>query len=266
MTELVWDQVGDRKYEAGVDRCVLYMQDGRAVAWNGITSIDEQPDQTSESFYLDGVKFLERVRPGDYAGSIKAYTYPVEFDEVLGMEAGEHGLLFHNQQPQSFSLCYRTGIGNDSDGMDHGYKIHILYNLVAIPDAFSYQTLGQIANPVEFGWTMRGVPEIIAGHRPTVHVSFNSTSMEHIHREELEEVLYGTDTTDPSLPTLSELLVLLESFGSLIITDNGDGTWTANDPNDSFITMTSETEFRIDDADVEVIDEDTYTISTTTVE
>lgn len=262
MTALAWDEVGERTFETGVDRGVLYLASDQAVAWNGLTSVEEQSSRESQSFYLDGVKFLERVSPGDFSGVIRAYTYPVEFEVVQGVQEIYDGLSIYDQPSRSFSLSYRTKIGNDVDGEDHGYKLHILYNLIAIPDSVGYSSINESVTPIEFSWTLKGTPVSLTGFRPTVHISIDSRADPDRYAA-VERLLYGTEDDDPVLPALDDFVAIFETYNDLYIVDNGDGTWTATDPGENFITMLDSTTFSIDDADVTIIDVNTYTISDT---
>jgi hypothetical protein len=266
MTKLAWDVVGERIYQAGVDHGVLYLHDGTVVPWNGLTNIEESSSPELKSFYLDGVKYLESLIPGDFVGKLKAVTYPDEFESVNGIVNVASGLTYYDQPSMSFNLSYRTKIGNDIKGLDYGYKIHILYNLIANPDASAFETFGDSgAKPIEFGWSLTGTPVKVLKFRPTVHISIDSTRTPKYILDILEGKLYGTDTNDPSLPAISEVAELLGYLGALIIIDYEDGTWIAIDESDTYITMIDDTTFQIDDADTTVVDADTYTISSTNV-
>jgi hypothetical protein len=263
MSTLTWDNVGDHLYQFGIDRGVLYLDDGNAVAWNGLRGMDEGSDAEKKAFYLDGVKFLETVTPGDFQGTLKAYTYPDEFDELTGIKEDAAGLFFHEQPTKPFSLSYRTRIANELDE-NLGYKIHILYNLRALPESHTYQTLEEQSSANEFSWSLSGVPPKITGYRPTVHVSIDSTKTPEDRLAALEEVLYGTDTTDPRLPPISEIRAYFSDYGDFVVTDNGDGSWDGYDPTDDIIYITSDdgNEFTIDHADVNYLDVDTFQITT----
>lgn len=268
MTAIVWDQVGERVYQAGVDRGVLYLVDGEvttlAVPWNGLISVEESSDSELKSFYLDGVKFLENLIPGDFQGSLKAFTYPEEFDDINGIANPASGIYYHNQPSKSFNLAYRTKIGNDVDGTDHGYRIHILYNVIAVPDSFGFETFQESdIQPVQFGWKLSGTPTKIHDLRPTVHISMDSTKTPPPIFKMLEDMLYGTATQDPYLPSMHDISRFFGFQGALVIVDNHDGTWSAVDESDTYISMLDPTTFQIDGADATYLDEVTYNISST---
>ena len=263
MARLTWDAVGQRGYQIGVSNGVLYLKDGRVAVWNGLTRVEESADAELTSYYLDGVKFLENLAPGDFSAKLKAWTYPDELDEVTGIAHAADGLSYHEQPPRSFNLSYQTRIGNDQNP-NVGYKIHLLYNLLAAPDETTFETISDETSPVEFGWSITGTPPRISGFRPTVHVSLDSTRVDPLVLQAVEDVLYGTDVSAPRFLSIGELRSLFDTVGILTIIDNGDGTWTAIDVSNEYITMDTPTQFTIAGADAEFVDATTYTISTTT--
>ena len=264
MTALVWDKAGERTYQTGVDRGVLYLHDGTVVPWNGLTGVDESTNSELKAFYLDGVKYLQTLTPGEFLGKLKAFTYPDEFDQVNGIVNPAPGLAYHEQPPKSFNVSYRTKIGNDIEGVDLGYKIHILYNVIANSDGYSFSTIQQSdLKPIEFSWSLTGTPPKVDKLRPTVHISMDSTKTPPAVWKILEDKLYGTSTTNPYLPPILEINKIFGYLGALIIVDNGDGTWSAIDESDAYITMLDPTTFQIDNADATYLDADTYEISST---
>ena len=266
MAVLTWDEIGDRVYESGVDRGVLYLQDGAVAVWNGLIGIEESPNAELKSFYLDGIKFLENLTPRDFLGKLTAFTYPDEFDTVNGIAHVAPGLSYHEQPPTSFNLSYRTRIGNDIEGDELGYRIHILYNILANPEAIAYSTLTDSGvQPITFGWTLTGTPQKIDKHRPTVHVSVDTRTTPPDILKILEGKLYGTKSTPPSLPPITEVGEYFGYRGALLIIDNGDGSWIAIDESDTYINMLEPTKFEIVGADATFIDPDTYTISSTNI-
>lgn len=263
MATIEWDKVGERFFQTGVDRGVLYLNDGGAVAWNGLLSVEDGSSKDVQSYFMDGVKYLEKISPGEYSGKLKALTYPIEFERVNGIEPVAPGLYYHDQPPQDFSLSYRTRLGDDLDSTDRGYKIHILYNLVADADAISFESISNPLKPVEFAWALTGTPPPLTGYRPTVHISIDSTLFDQESLQAIEDILYGTDTTVPRLPSIEEISQFIELLGALIIVDNGDGTWSAIDVGDAYITMLDPDTFQIDNADATYLNATTYKISTT---
>ena len=264
MTALVWDKVGTKTYQGGVDRGVLYLPDGSAVAWSGLTSVDDAATSSVKAFYLDNVKYLDDYTPGDYSGTLKAFTYPDEFDAIgNGILSDVDGFEYHDQPIQMFNLSYRTKIGNDLDGLDHGYKIHLLYNLMANPSTVTYATLSDSLSPLEFSWALTGTPSVVPGHRPTSHVTINSLTTPPVVLNALEQILYGTALSAPSLPKISDIVTLFGALGNLIIVDHGDGTWSAIDESNSYISMVTPTEFEISGADAKYLNATTYQISDT---
>jgi hypothetical protein len=263
MTALVWDKTGEKFYQTGIQCGVLYLHDGRVAVWNGLTGMDETSESELSSYYLDGVKYLENLSPGDFSGQLKAWTYPDEFDSVTGIAEVSPGLEYYEQPPKSFNLSYQTRISNDIDS-ELGYKIHLLYNLLAKPDSFAFETLSEKAEaPTEFSWSLTGTPPLLTGFRPTVHVVVDSIKTPPQTLQAIEDMIYGTATTDPRFPTIDELRGLFEVYGILVIIDNGDGTWTAIDEADDYITMNSSTQFTINNADATYLDATTYRVSTT---
>lgn len=267
MATLVWDKPGERFYQMGVDRGVLFLPDGSGIAWNGLIGVEDNSKAENRSFYLEGAKFLEIVTPGDFSGKLKAFTYPEEFDSINGIGTVVPGFNVYEQPPKHFSLSYRTLIGNDIDGTDHGYKIHILYNLVANPETIASNTLDDSnVQPIEFSWGISGIPEKIENQRPAVHVSIDSRQTPVEIMKYIEDHLYGTAVTEAQLPSIQQLSEYFGYQGSLIIIDYGDGTWSAIDESNGFITMLNETTFSIDGANATYLDADTYEISSTNVD
>lgn len=261
MTKIEWDKAGERRIQTGVDRGVIYPPSGPGVPWNGLTSVEESGARETEASYLDGVKFLERQTPGEFTGTLKAYTYPDELDELVGVTSYAPGVNIHDQSPKTFGLSYRTRIADDLQGVDAGYELHIVYNVFAAPDTKSFATLGETVTPTDFSWALTASPQRITGFRPTAHLSFDSTEIYGPALEAIEEMLYGTDLADPILPDLQTMIALFFAEGMIAIVDNGNGTWTATAPAEVISMLDSET-FQITDVDATFLDADTYQIST----
>lgn len=278
MTRLAWDKSGERIYQTGVDRGVLYVPDDdnttyRGVPWNGLTAIDQEEEGLSQTpLYFDGEIYQIARALGDFQASMKAYTYPEEFEQFEGTAQVSPGLFAYNQPVRKqFGLSYRTKIGNDIQGLDLGYKIHLCYKLSAIPDTRSFGTMDQQNSPSLFGWTIQGVPMPLSGHRPTAHLVLDTRYMDPLLVEYLERVLYGDEANDPRLPSPEEIKDLITNWSLITIIDNGDGTWTAVGPDanvhyrdaiEEFVdnTFYDQTYFIIEGGDATFIDSDTYRI------
>lgn len=213
MTRLKWDAPGARYFETGVDRGVLYPKGEDGVAWNGLTSVSESPSGGSATpYYLDGVKYLNVPGPEDFAGSIEAYTYPREFAACDGSAAAAPGFYLHQQRRKSFGLSYRTRLGNDIDGVNHGYKLHLIYNALASPTEKTYSTLGENVEPISFSWGFTTTPVKVGGvYLRTAHVTLDSTRVNSTVMKLIEDRLYGTTSRAPTLLPPEELLILLEN-------------------------------------------------------
>lgn len=260
MTKLDWDQAGERLYETGVSRGVFYGSDSKGIPWNGLTAVDEDHDTSVEPLYFDGVKYGELVNAGDFKGKIRAFTYPDEFLEYEGLDSWRPGFYLANQDKARFGLSFRTEVNNEQ-ATNIGYKIHLLYNLLAVPSTKSYKTLSLDSNPTDFEWDVTAIPEQVDKFRPTSHVVIDSRYVDPLLLLDIENLIYGTDDTEPILPQLNGLVSFVQKWGRFVVTDNGDGTWTATTPLDGIITMLDEETFQIDYETVEILDATTYKIT-----
>lgn len=264
MTKLTWDILGERFYEAGTDRGVLYLDDTGYV-WNGLVSVDESPSGGETTYYyLDGLPYVAESKPEDFKAVIEAYTWPNAFESCDGSHEIAQGLYLGQQSRKPFGLSYRTLIGNDISELDHGYKIHIVYNATAEPASRKYSTMGDTTDPTTFSWKLTTRPnkfeDAAFGIKYGSHLVLDSREVYPWAMAAVEEILYGTDEVAPRLPTPQELLTLFIDNALLQITDNGDGTWTAEGP-DTIISMLDDTTFQIDWPSAVMLDENTYTIS-----
>lgn len=215
MAELVWGAVGDRFFEAGVDRGVLYGPDGRGVVWNGLSAVRETPSGGEiSSFYQDGVKYLDRGSSEDFAGTIEAYTYPAEFEAHNGESNYGRGLLVTQQRRLPFSFSYRTLVGNDTNGQDHGYKIHIVYNALVKPNQRDFSSINDSFSPAPLTWDFVTTPVVEGlsfGISPLAHVVIDSTKTSVSTMRYIEARLYGSSINDARIIPLEELLAIFES-------------------------------------------------------
>jgi hypothetical protein len=212
--------------------------------------------------YFDGDKIYDNIFYDDYSATLNVLTYPDEFLPFDGVAAIGKGLFAEDQKPSRFSLSYRTRVGDDLKGAESGYKIHLVYNLTAIPDATSYSTISGDADPIEFSWDVSGIPEVISGYNATAHAILDTRKVNKYLLSDLYDIIYGTDTVAPRLPGLNELTNLVASWNLITITDNGDDTWTATGPDEYFSTL-ADGSFQITGVDATYLDADTYTVSTT---
>lgn len=256
-----WDTIGERRFETGVDRGVLYPTSGIGVPWNGLTEVAEKPQGGDPTpYFIDGIKYLNWPLNEDYQASLKAYTYPREFEPHDGSADTGKGLFVGHQPRRPFGLSYRTRIGNDVDGIDNGYKIHLVYNVIASPTERANQTLGADPSAIDFSWALTTTPVKLLGKKASAHLIVDSTRTDPYLLRALEDILYGTDTTNPRLPTGQEILDFFDEWITLLIIDHGDGTFTASGPDD-VVYMVDSTMFEIDWASAVYISSDTYTLT-----
>lgn len=209
MTRLVWDEIDQRTYEAGVDRCVLYLQQV-GEAWNGVISISEIPENgETQSYYQDGMKYAQTASAEDFAATIQAYSMPTNFSFCEGRKEVYSGLFATQQKRLPFALSYRTKIGNFVDGLEYGYKIHLAYNLLATPSGIDYNTVDDDLRPHVYSWSIKSVPiyydSIVLGVRPTAHIVIDSTKADPDRLAILEDYIYGNDYSDAQFPSLTTL-------------------------------------------------------------
>lgn len=260
MTALTWDDVGSKSYQTGVNKGVLYYEGGDGVAWNGLTSIEEADNTIVEPVYFDGFKFNDIVTVGDFSAILRAFTYPDEFLPHQGVLEDQTGFYVTGQSPPRFGLSYQTLIRNDLDEAS-GYKIHLLYNLTAVPSNRTYETLSLDINPVEFEWTLTSVPEEIANFKATAHIILDSTKVDPFLLRDVEDILYGGDEHLPHLPSLQTLATFVRHWNRFIIIDNGDGTWTADDKVGNIISFLDADTFQIVSDQAVFLDADSYTLT-----
>jgi hypothetical protein len=171
MTRLNWDVVGERTFETGVDRGVLYVDGSDGVPWNGLISVSESPSGADLSeYYIDGIKYLQLLAGEEFTATIDAFTYPDEFASCDGTRSVGNGLFVTQQPRKGFSLSYRSQVGNDVDGISHGYKIHVVYNALAAPSARQRNSLSDSIAPLNFSWQISTKPPRFAGYKPTAHL------------------------------------------------------------------------------------------------
>lgn len=264
MTVLVWDEPGSRVFESGLDRGVIYRSDGSVYPWNGLTSVTEKFDQSLSPTYFDGKKTSDGVIYGDFSAVMKAITFPDVFFELEGFGRARDGMYLGDQAPEPFNMSYRNLVADDLDPDSGAYKIHIIYNVTAIPQDQTYSSLEDVPSFVEFAWDLSAVPEEVAGFRPTAHIVIDSRGFDEVLLQQLEYLLYGSSLHDASLPSLADLVTFLKSWYSIEFFDNGDGTWRAVVQHDDLVTMSGGgTEFEIREVDGAYLDAETWQASST---
>lgn len=215
MSKLVWDQSGKRLYETGVDHGVLYpIQTGgvysKGVAWNGLTAVTESPSGADvNDTYADNMKYLGLVGAEKFGATVEAYTYPDEFAECDGSVELVKGATIGQQNRKVFGMVYRTVIGNDVDGNEHGYKLHLIYGATAAPSEKAYNTINEDPEAITFNWELSTTPVNVTGHKPTASLTIDSTKADPTKLAELEKILFGDTETEPRLPLPDEIAQLL---------------------------------------------------------
>lgn len=214
MSRLTWDQSGERLYETGVKNGVLYPQVSGAypkgVAWNGLTAVTESPSGAEASpLYADDIKYLNLISNEDFGATIEAYTYPEEFAACDGSASIADGVMIGQQKRQTFGLCYRTTLGNDVDGNDYGYKLHIIYGALAAPSEKAYATINDSPEAITFSWEVTTTPVNVEGFKPTACITIDSTKVPAEKLKSLEDVLYGTESEEAHLPLPAEIITII---------------------------------------------------------
>lgn len=215
MAKLVWDESGKRLYETGVEKGVLYVQGEngqyqQGVAWNGLTAVTESPSGAEPTaLYADDIKYLELFSAEEFGATIEAYTYPEEFEACDGSASLGEGVSIGQQDRKAFGLCYRTIVGNDVKGNEHGYKLHLIYGAKAKPSEKAYATVNDSPEAVTFSWEVSTTPVNVAGFKPTASVTIDSTKMQADKLKAIEDKLYGTETQEPTLLMPDEIKQLI---------------------------------------------------------
>lgn len=262
MVALAWDQVGDRLYETGVDRGVLYPTDGGVyqdgVAWNGLTTVTESPSGAEATpLYADNIKYLNLLSVEEFGGTIEAFTYPDEFGECDGTADLAPGVKAGQQARKSFGLCYRTRVGNDTDASDYGYKLHLVYGALASPSEKAFATINDTPEAITFSWEFTTTPVAVTGLKPTAVLTIDSTQVSASDLEDLEEILYGTGATDARLPLPDEVAALFS--GTQVEATATDPTFVAST---GVITIPTVTGVQYRRADTNAVVTGTVTIAT----
>ena len=217
MPKLTWDKTGERIFETGIKQGVLYpiQSDGKytkGVAWNGLTAVTESPSGAEATpLYADDIKYLNLLSNEEFGATIEAYTYPDEFAECDGSAELVTGVMIGQQKRKVFGLCYRTTIGNDVDGNEHGYKLHLIYGCLAAPSEKAYSTINDSPEAITFSWEVTTTPVNVEGFKPTSQITIDSTKADPTKLAALEAVLYGGAETEAKLPLPDEVATLMSA-------------------------------------------------------
>ncbi len=214
MAKLVWDAIGEKIYETGVDHGVLYVQEAGAypkgVVWNGLTAVTESPSGAEATpLYADNIKYLNLMSTEEFGATIEAYTYPDEFAQCDGSAELVTGIMIGQQKRKSFGMCYRTVIGNDTESNAYGYKLHIIYGALAAPSEKAYATINDSPEAITFSWEVSTTPVAVDGHEPTASIVIDSTKVDAEKLAALEAVLYGSESEEARLPLPNEIAELM---------------------------------------------------------
>lgn len=211
MAILSWDNVGERLFETGVDRGVLYIQNNgiydTGYAWNGLTAVTESPSGAEATAqYADNIKYLNLVSAEEFGGTIEAFTYPTAFAQCDGTAYPQTGVAVGQQARKSFGFSFRTRLGNDTQGTDNGYKLHLVYGALAAPSEKAYNTINDSPEAMTFSWEFTTTPVAVTGLKPTAILTIDSTKVSSSALTSLENALYGTAGTNARLPLPDEVI------------------------------------------------------------
>lgn len=215
MAILKWDQTGERLYETGVSKGVLYVMDAsgaypKGVAWNGLTAVTESPSGAEATpLYADDIKYLNLISAEEFGGTIEAYTYPDEFKACNGEATLATGIVAGQQARKTFGFCYRTVLGNDIETNAYGYKLHLIYGALAAPSERAYATINDSPEAITLSWEFSTTPVEVPGMKPTSVITIDSTKCDETKLAALEAMLYGSESEEAKLPLPSEIVTLM---------------------------------------------------------
>ena len=216
MARLIWDEVGQRFFETGVKNGVLYVQDNdgsykNGVVWNGLTAVTESPSGAEETpLYADDVKYLTLRSAEEFGATVEAYTYPEEFEQCDGSASIAAGVTIGQQARRAFGLCYRTSVGNDIQGQNYSYKIHLIYGCTVAPSEKSYSTINDNPEAITFSWELSTVPVPVDGFSPTASLVIDASKVDEGKMALLEDALFGDESNEAKLLLPNEIMEMLK--------------------------------------------------------
>lgn len=222
---LTWDNIGERLYQTGVSKAVLYPYDSTAsdatkaykpgVAWNGITAFTESPSGAEATkLYADNAIYATLYSTEEFGATVEAYMYPDEFEACDGTASLGTGVTIGQQTRKAFGLCYRTEIGNDVEGEEFGYKLHLVYGCKASPSEKSHSSINDSPEAETLSWEITTTPIEVDGYKKTATLDIDSTKISATALAAIEKVLYGSDTEDAYLPLPAEILEIIKTAGT----------------------------------------------------
>lgn len=217
MARLIWDEVGQRFFETGVKNGVLYVQDNdgsykNGVVWNGLTAVTESPSGAEETpLYADDVKYLTLRSAEEFGATVEAYTYPEEFEQCDGSASIADGVTIGQQARRAFGLCYRTSVGNDIQGQNFSYKLHLIYGCTVAPSEKSYSTINDNPEAITFSWELSTVPVPVEGFNPTASLVIDASKVDEGKMKQLEDALFGADENEAKLLLPNEIMAMLKA-------------------------------------------------------
>ena len=216
MARLIWDEVGQRFFETGVKNGVLYVQDDdgsykNGVVWNGLTAVTESPSGAEETpLYADDVKYLTLRSAEEFGATVEAYTYPEEFEQCDGSASIAEGVTIGQQARRAFGLCYRTSVGNDIQGQNYSYKLHLIYGCTVAPSEKSYSTINDNPEAITFSWELSTVPVPVDGFSPTASLVIDASKVDTGKMQQLEDALFGDESNEAKLLLPNEIMEMLK--------------------------------------------------------
>lgn len=216
MARLIWDEVGQRFFETGVKNGVLYVQDNdgsykNGVVWNGLTAVTESPSGAEETpLYADDVKYLTLRSAEEFGATVEAYTYPEEFEQCDGSASIANGVTIGQQARRAFGLCYRTSVGNDIQGQNFSYKLHLIYGCTVAPSEKSYSTINDNPEAITFSWELSTVPVPVDGFSPTASLVIDASKVDEGKMALLEDALFGDESNEAKLLLPNEIMEMLK--------------------------------------------------------
>ena len=216
MARLIWDEVGQRFFETGVKNGVLYVQEDNGsykngVVWNGLTAVTESPSGAEETpLYADDVKYLTLRSAEEFGATVEAYTYPEEFEQCDGSASIANGVTIGQQARRAFGLCYRTSVGNDIQGQNFSYKLHLIYGCTVAPSEKSYSTINDNPEAITFSWELSTVPVPVDGFSPTASLVIDASKVDEGKMQQLEDALFGNESSEATLLLPNQIMELLK--------------------------------------------------------